>query len=106
MALGYTYVESGRPKDALQAFDRAEKALPAGTRNPALADADNGRALAWSTFGDLGKAVSFEEKAVALAPQMPTYWNQLAHFYDLQGRTTDAQRASEKAAALFSSRTP
>jgi tetratricopeptide (TPR) repeat protein len=106
MALGYTYVESGRPKDALQAFDRAEKALPAGTSNPALADADNGRALAWSMFGDLGKAVSLEEKAVALAPQMPTYWIQLARFYDLQGRITDAQKASEKATELSSGRAP
>ena len=106
MALGYTYLESDRPKDALQAFDRAEKALPAGTSNPAFADADNGRALAWSMFGDLGKATSFEEKAVALAPQSPNYWNQLAHFYDLQGRTMDAEKASEKAAALTRGQEP
>jgi Flp pilus assembly protein TadD len=56
--------------------------------------------------GDLGKAVSLEEKAVALAPQTPAYWNQLAHFYDLQGRTTDGQKAAEKAAAVSSGRAP
>jgi len=105
-ALGYTYVESGRPKDALHAFDRAEKVSPPGSSNLALADADNGRALAWSMSGDLGKAVSLEEKAVALAPQTPAYWNQLAHFYDLQGRTTDGQKAAEKAAAVSSGRAP
>ena len=102
IALGYTYLESGLPKDALQAFDRAEKALPAGMSGPVLADADNGRALAWNMLGDLGKATFFEEKAVILAAQTPSYWNQLARFYDLQGRAADAQKASEQAAALTS----
>jgi tetratricopeptide (TPR) repeat protein len=106
MALGYTYLDSDRPKDALRAFDRAEKALPAGTSNPALAETDNGRAVAWSMVGDLGKATLFEQKAIALAPQVPSYWNQLGHFYDLQGRATDAQRAREQAAGLNSGREP
>jgi tetratricopeptide (TPR) repeat protein len=106
IVLGYTYLESGRPKDALEAFDRTEKALPAGTGNQALAETDNGRALAWSMIGDLGKAIFFEEKAVALAPQTPNYWNQLAHFYDLQGRAADAQKAREQAAELNSGQTP
>jgi len=106
MALGYTYLESGRPKDALEAFDRTEKALPAGTGNPALAETDNGRALAWNMIGDLGKATLFEEKAIALAPTTTSYWNQLAQFYDLQGRATDAQKAREQAAAFISGREP
>ncbi len=105
MALGYTYLESGRPQDALQAFDRTEKALPAGT-NPALAETDNGRALAWSLVGNVEKATFFEEKAITLAPQTPTYWDQLAHFYDLQGRATDAQKAREQFAALTSGQEP
>ncbi len=100
MALGYTYLEAGRPRDALQTFDRTEKALPASTGNQALADADNGRALAWNMAGDLGKATFFEEKAVTLSPQDPNYWKQLAQFYNLQGRASDAQRALEQAAAL------
>jgi predicted Zn-dependent protease len=99
MALGYTYLESGRPKDALEAFDRTEKALPVGS-NPALAEVNNGRALAWNIAGDLGKATLFEEKAIALAPQTANYWDQLAQFYDLQGRATDAQNAREQAAGL------
>ncbi len=106
LALGYTYLESGRPKDALRAFDRSENALPAGRANPALAETDNGRALAWNMASDLGKATWFEEKAIALAPQTPSYWNQLAQFYDLQGRTTDAQKAREQAARLTSGREP
>src|SRR5271166_4251319 len=100
MALGYTYLESGHPKEAVQAFDRTEGALPPGTSNLALADADNGRALAWRMLGDLGKAASFEERAVALAPRTSNYWDQLAQFYDLQGRVTDAEKAREKATTL------
>jgi len=105
MALGYTYLESGRPKNALEAFDRTEKALPVGS-SPALAEVNNGRALAWNLAGDLGKATLFEEKAIALAPQTANYWNQLSQFYDLQGRATDAQKAREQAAALSSGREP
>ncbi len=100
MTLGYTYLESGRPKDALEAFDRTENALPAGTTNPVLAETDNGRALAWNMIGDLGKATFFEEKAIALAPQIPGYWNQLAQFYERQGRETDAEKARDQAARL------
>jgi tetratricopeptide (TPR) repeat protein len=106
LALGYTYLESGRPKDALQAFDRTEKALPAGTTNPALAETYNGRALAWNMAGDFGKATLFEEKAVRLAPETPSYWSRLAQFYDRQGRTIDAQKAREKAAGLTGGREP
>ncbi len=106
IALGYTNLDAGKPKDAIQAFDRAEKASRAGTDNPVLADADNGRALAWSISGDLGKATLFEEKAVVLAPQVPGYWTQLARLYDLQGRATEARGAREKALVLTGSREP
>ena len=105
MALGYTYLESGRPKDALEAFDRTEKALPAES-SPARAEVNNGRALAWNMVGNLGKATLFEEKATALAPQTANYWNQLAQFYDRQGRTIDAQKAREQASGLISGREP
>jgi tetratricopeptide (TPR) repeat protein len=100
LALGYTYLDAGKPGNAMEAFDRVPRATPAGAPNPAVAEADNGQALAWSATGDLAKAASFEEQAVALAPQNPNYWNQLAHFYELQGRAADALRASERAAAL------
>jgi tetratricopeptide (TPR) repeat protein len=106
MQLGYTYLEAGRPRDAAKAFDEAEASLPAGASNAALAAADHGRALAWSTFGDLRKATYFEEKAVALAPLTPDYWNQLARLYDQQGRAADALKASERAQALTAIQQP
>jgi tetratricopeptide (TPR) repeat protein len=105
MTLAYTYLESGRPKDALEAFDRTEKALPVGSA-PALADVNNGRALAWNMIGNLTKATLFEEKAIALAPQTANYWSQLAQFYDLQGRAADAQKAREQAEGSLSGFAP
>ena len=106
VVLGYTHLDAGHPRDALQAFDRAERALPAGNADadPARAAINDGRARAWGMLGDLGRATSFEEMAVRLAPQAPSYWNQLAHLYQHQGRTTDAQNASAQAAALSSQR--
>ncbi|MGO8794938.1 MAG: tetratricopeptide repeat protein [Candidatus Sulfotelmatobacter sp.] len=104
--LGYTHLDAGHPKDALQAFDRAERALPVPANNAPLAAVNNGRAVASSMLGDLARATSFEERAVSLAPQTSDYWNQLARFYTLQGRAPDAARAGERAAALTSSRKP
>jgi Flp pilus assembly protein TadD len=100
LLLGYTQLDASRPKDALQAFDRAEKALPPSSSDgdAPLAASDNGRALAWNMLGDLGQATSFQERAVHLAPNSPSYWNQLAHLYELQGRAADAQRAGAEAA--------
>jgi Flp pilus assembly protein TadD len=57
-------------------------------------------------LGDSSRATSFEEKAVRLAPQNPSYWNELARLYTLQGRAADAQKASEKAAALITRARP
>jgi tetratricopeptide (TPR) repeat protein len=105
-ALGYTCLEAQRPQDAIRAFDRVEGALPAGAANQALAEADNGRALAWSFAGDLRKATLFEEKAVNLVPQNPNYWSLLARFYNMQGRSDDALGAAERAAALTSGPAP
>ncbi len=104
--LGYTHLDAGDPKDALQAFDRAERALPAASGAAPLAALDNGRAVAWSMLGDLSRATSFAEKAVHLSPQTPDYWNQLGRLYTLQGRAADAASASERAAGLTSTRRP
>jgi tetratricopeptide (TPR) repeat protein len=104
--LGYTELEAGRPGDALRAFDRLEKAAPAGTGNPVLAEADNGRSQAWGMSGNVDAATRFEEKAVSLAPENPVYWNQLARLYSAQGRTADALQAGERAQALGANSQP
>jgi len=98
--LGHTYLEAANPQEAIDAFDRAEKSLPSEAANPALAEADHGRAAAWAMLGDLTKALSFEEKAVRIAPQNASFWTELARLYGLQGRKAEAEKADEHANAL------
>lgn len=102
VVLGYTYLDASNPQKAIGAFDRAEKSLPAGTENQALAAADHGRASAWATLGDLSRAVDFEEKAIRVAPNNANYWTQLARLYVLQGRKAEAESAAARADALGS----
>jgi tetratricopeptide (TPR) repeat protein len=100
--LGYANIEARQPMEALRAFDRADSAEPAGNANSASA-ANDGRAMAWEIYGNLAEATKFEEKAVALAPQVPALWSRLAHLYQIQGREQDALKANERAAALGAS---
>jgi len=100
LLLGNTCLQARRPNDAIQAFDQLEQSLPAGTDNATLAEADNGRAVAWRMAGDLEKAAAFEEKAVTLAPEQAGYWTELGQLYEGQGRTADASRARQQAASL------
>jgi tetratricopeptide (TPR) repeat protein len=102
VVLGFTYLDASNPQKAIGAFDRAEKSLPAGAENQALAAADHGRASAWATSGDLRRAVDFEEKAIRIAPENANYWSQLARLYGLQGRKAEAESAAERADALAS----
>jgi tetratricopeptide (TPR) repeat protein len=46
VAVGYTYLETHQPQKALDTFDRAEKALPAGAGHTSVEELNNGRALA------------------------------------------------------------
>lgn len=106
VVLAYTHLDAHQPKEALQAFDRAEQGFPAASRdsNAPLAAIDNGRAVAWSMLGDVTRATSFAERAVTLMPENPAYWNQLAQLYSQQGRAADAEQAIEKGAALANRR--
>ncbi len=100
LELGYTYLQAGRPADALHAFDSAQNSAPAEDANVITAEADDGRAMVWESSGNLAEATAYEEKAVSLFPQVPSFWSRLAHLYQLQGRLQDAFRAEERAEAL------
>ncbi len=101
--LGYLYLRANRPQDALQAFDQAERGVPAN-----VAAADNGtfdfmlaqgRSVAWNQLGNTARAITFQEKAAQLQPDAPEPWQRLAKLYRSQGRNEDALRAELTAAA-------
>jgi len=101
--LGYMYLATGQPVEALKALDEAVRSAPDNVKT-----ADNtgrfdimlaqGRSAAWDALGDLGKATSYQEEAARLAPNAPRVWGRLAWLYDRQRRTEDANRAREHAA--------
>jgi tetratricopeptide (TPR) repeat protein len=101
-ALGNLYLEEHAPNDALKVLDRAQKALPDqpdAVGNATLAELAQSRALAWRDLGNLDQAVSDQERAVQLAPELPRHWLLLADLYERQGRTLDAEKARAQAAA-------
>ena len=101
--LGYLYLRSNQPNDALRAFDAAERSAPAN-----VAQADNGtfdfmlaqgRSVAWRQLGEVGRAIAFQEKAAQLQPDAPEPWRRLANLYRSAGRNEDALRAELAATA-------
>jgi len=101
--LGYLYLRTNRPQDALRAFDAAQRSAPAN-----VAAADNGafdfmlaqgRSVAWNQLGDVSRAIAFQEKATQLQPDAPEPWRRLAKLYRNAGRNDDALRAELTAAA-------
>ncbi len=105
--LGYLYLSLNDPGHALKAFDRAASTTPS-----ALKAADNGffefkvaqgQSAAWEALGNLDKATVYQEKAANLQPNVPQPWRRLAKLYDETGRSADAIRAREHAAALAQS---
>ena len=108
LSLGYDYLDTRRPQDALKAFDRASTSVPArsetgGGGDPAFyANLAHGRAMAWKSLGDLKRAIAFEEQTVGITPDRSDDWLELANLYEQVGRSTDALRARERATQLMS----
>lgn len=105
LQLGYHYLDAGRARDALEAFDEAVRSVPADAakatgRFSFSYDVATGRAQAWRTLGDARRAASFQEEAVRLAPNSPQPWLNLAQIYQIEGRSADADRARSRAATL------
>jgi tetratricopeptide (TPR) repeat protein len=105
--LAHFYLANGQPAATLQALDEAVRSAPAealtGTGEASIQyDVARGRSAAWEERGDLGKAASFEEEAVRLAPNDVSAWSRLAQIYQRQGRFADEYRAEARAAALGS----
>lgn len=68
--LGMAYGYQGKPQQSLAEFDRAEQLAPS--------DADLLLAIAWSlpTLGQSQRAVALAERALALNPRYPDWYNQ------------------------------
>ena len=101
--LGYLYLSANQPKEALRAFDAADRSAPAGLHGAEHGTFDvmvaQGRSAAWMQLGDMARATEFQEQAAQAQPDSPEPWQRLAKLYQQQGREQDAVRAQLKAAA-------
>ena len=100
--LGGVYLSMNQPQKALWAWREAEKRSP--YHGPAAPlgktfrwGVATGRARAWRSLGDLGRAVSFQEQAVNYSPGDRVGWLYLAELYQAQGRQQSAQQARHRA---------
>jgi Tfp pilus assembly protein PilF len=104
LEIGYADLELHRPREALNAFNRAASSLPSqpltAVDNSFLGSLARGRAISWSTLGGVTRALAFQEEAVRWMPESGRDWLELADLYERLGRTDDARRARERAAAL------
>ncbi len=102
MMLGQADLQLNQPQGALGAFDRAEASSPFHGNAESFGAGFNsliatGRAKAWYQLGDVPRAVEFQQQAVKLAPNDAKLWLGLADLYEVQGRTTMAAEARERA---------
>ena len=99
LSLGYAYLDTGRPHEALRAFDRAQARLQQDQVDDAfLANLAHGRATAWTALGNPDRAIRFEEETVRLGPSRSDDWLFLADLYQRKGRFPEAQQARQRAA--------
>ncbi len=102
--LGNVELARNRPKEALAAFDSAErfgdKLAPLPTYTSFSAKVAEGRGRAWLALHDPGRATGFLEKSAQLAPE-PQRWLLLADGYSAQGRTAAAEAARNRARELL-----
>ena len=101
--LGDVDLTMNRPKEALSAFDRAdrfgEKLAPLPSYVFFRARVAEGRGRAWLALHDARRATDFLEQSTQLAPE-PQRWNLLADCYSALGRTTEAEAARNRAREL------
>jgi Flp pilus assembly protein TadD len=105
LQLGYANLQLGRPREALDALNRAANSLPSQPLTAVdasfLASLARGRAISSSALGDFSQAIRFQEETVKLAPDSSRDWLDLADLYDRAGRKADAQRARERAGTSY-----
>jgi tetratricopeptide (TPR) repeat protein len=105
VALAKYAIQAGHPDDALEAFAEASRTATEDENEEAggssmLYKVASGRADAYKQIGDLGRAASYQEEAVQIAPDQYEAWNSLAGIYQSLGRSADAGRARTRAASL------
>jgi len=101
-SLGQLYLSMNRPQQALEAYERAERASPFKNGTSGLARNFNsilaqGRARAYRALNDLPRAIEQQELAVHLMPEDQGAWKVMAELYEAQGNSQGAMMARQHA---------
>lgn len=92
-----------QPRDALEAFDRAESIGSHGSvedQKVFRAQLAGGRSRSWELLHDLDRAIEEQRKSVELLPNDSGRWSILAQLYREKGDASAAEQAQAKADAL------
>jgi Tfp pilus assembly protein PilF len=92
--LGVNYLDAQEIEMALIAFNEAIRV------DPQMAQAFNGRAVAWGLKDDYQKALADASEALRLDPWEPEYYRTRAFAYQQLGRADDSSADLEKAEQL------
>ncbi len=103
--LAYAEIKQRHANQALAALDKAVQFDTQRDDNiPEVAELHahiaEGRASAWALLGDTRRAAEFELEAVKLTPENASRWRELGSLYQSLGRSSDAERAMQKAQDL------
>ena len=101
-SLGTLFVYMKQPKDALNAFARAERESPYTNESSDLgkefkAQLAEGRARAYRQLNELDRAVAEQELATRFSPENPARWLALADLYEANGQAARSAQARERA---------
>ncbi len=103
--LGQIYLLMNSPRQALDAFDHAQRRSPFEKSAAILgvefhARLAEDRAQAWKQLGDLARATQYAEQSVQFTPENPARWLLLADLYAAQGKSEAAAAARQHVAQL------
>lgn len=91
---------TGRPREAIQAYDRSLGLISPESDRPQAASLLASRAAAHLEAGDHTRAFADIQESLRLLPQNPQAWFQLGRIEEARGRRSEARQAYERIAAM------
>jgi tetratricopeptide (TPR) repeat protein len=102
---GMVRLSMNQPQEALQTFERAERASPYQNDSSELgkqfhARLAEGRARGYRELNDLDEAITQQKLATSLTPKNPATWTALADLYQARGQMENSLQARLRAQSI------
>jgi tetratricopeptide (TPR) repeat protein len=101
MTMGKLQLTLNHPRDALAAFDRAEKSSPYRNGAESLApevyaELAEGRSEGHRLLAQWDEAITFQQEAIQRTPGVPRRWDRLARLYEASGQMKMADEVRQR----------